>query len=101
MWIYYNISTSFSRESDSRIANVRNSVRPSVRPIDHRPLRLSIIKPINLWSSFTTFKPFGLLEIVSGFQTLPFSFSNVIQMKFKIGGQLPIGGKSPSDIIFT
>ena len=37
------------------------------------------------------------LEIVSGFQTLPFSFSNVIQMKFKIGGQLPIGGKSPSE----
>ena len=41
------------------------------------------------------------LEIVSGFQKLQFSFSNVIQIKFKIGGQLPLGGKSPSDVIFT
>ena len=41
------------------------------------------------------------LEIESGFQTLPFSFSNVIQIKFKIGGQLPTGGKSPSNVIFT
>ena len=41
------------------------------------------------------------LDIVSDFQTLPFSFSNVIHIKFKIGGQLPIGGKSPSDLIIT
>ena len=41
------------------------------------------------------------LKIVSGFQTLLFSFSNVIQIKFKIGGQLPTGGKSPSNVIFT
>ena len=41
-----------------------------IRPIDHRaywPSSLSTIKPIdhqayNFWSSFTTFKPFGLLS---------------------------------------
>ena len=34
-----------------------------IAPINHRaywPSSLSIIKPINLWSSFATFKPFGL-----------------------------------------
>ena len=74
----------FSHESDSRIANVRNSVcpsicpsvRPSVCPLPiakndlfnciwyliwaYQPSSLSTIEPIDLWSSFATFKPFGL-----------------------------------------
>ena len=66
----------FSRESDSRIANVRLSLRllqkplslpklllSTIKPIDHQayqPLSLLTIKPINLWSSFVTFKPFSL-----------------------------------------
>ena len=69
----------FSRESDSRIANVRPSVCPSqktlslselllltIEPIDHRAYQPSIpltIKPFDLWSSFVTFKPLGLLDI--------------------------------------
>ena len=57
-----------------QMSSVRLSVRPSVTetpqplriaPIGHqayRPSSLSTIKPINLWSSFATFKPFGLFE---------------------------------------
>ena len=73
----------FSRESDSTITNVRPSVslssiaqnayimpidqrayHPSslspIKPIAHRQSSPLTIKPINLSSSFATFKPFGL-----------------------------------------
>ena len=65
----------FSRKSDSRITNVRLSVCLSVTKtpqplrialIDHQaywPSGLSSIETINLWSSITTFKPFGLFLV--------------------------------------
>ena len=63
----------FSCDCDSRIANVRLSVTKTpqpltIAPINHGaylPLCLSTIKPINLWSSFATFKPFGLFTFIS------------------------------------
>ena len=42
----------------------RPSSLSTIKPIDHRayrPSSLLTIKPIDLWSSFATFKPFGLL----------------------------------------
>ena len=57
----------------------RKSYLLTIKPIDHQasqPLSLLTIEPINLWCSFTTLKPFGLLEGKMGqnlnFQTLLF-----------------------------
>ena len=40
----------------------------TIKSMDHRayqPSSLSTIEPIDLWSSFATFKPFGLLHLGS------------------------------------
>ena len=67
----------FSRESDSRIANVCLSQKTlslskliaTIEPIDH--------EPINLWSSFATFNPFGLFEYEKNYKKNSVSKSSV------------------------
>ena len=90
LWCKYFVSIPdkedmiFSRVSYSRISNVCLSVHhknplasqncsyqplslSTIEPINHqayRPSSLLTIEPIDLWSSFATFKPFGLFTFL-------------------------------------
>ena len=50
----------------------------TIEPINHqayRPLSPLTIEPIDLWSSYTTFKPFSLLQLIMTFFYISYTFS--------------------------